>query len=253
MKPYYQHAGITIYWGDCLEVMDELPAASVAAVVTDPPYSSGTRREGQKGLRKSMNRGAADGDWFGTDCLTTNGFLWLMRACARDWRRLLVDGGHVLSFIDWRMYPALAGAIESVDMRHAGLLVWDKRVFGMGSCFRNQHELIVHFTKGMGRPPARRDCPNVLSVAGIRGAEHETEKPEALIKKLLAVVTHPGDVVFDPFMGSGTSLVCAKALGRQAIGIEIEEKHCELAARRLDQELLPFSAPEIYAEAVACL
>ncbi len=240
MKPYYEDAqsGIVIYHGDCLEVADSLPDESCAAVLTDPPYSSGTRREGAKGVRKSMNRETADAAWFGTDCLTTNGFLWLMRACAREWRRLLIPGGHVLSFIDWRMNPALAGSIESSDMRHAGVLVWDKAMIGMGACFRNQHEFILHFTKGVGREPARRDTPNVLRYPAIRGGFHDTEKPADLCERLLTTITHPGELAIDFFAGSGSTLVAAKRCGRRAIGIEAEEANCEIAADRLRQGVM---------------
>jgi site-specific DNA-methyltransferase (adenine-specific) len=238
MKPYYEESGVTLYCGDALEIADGLDPAIASLILTDPPYSSGTRREGAKGVRKSMNRETSDAAWFGTDCLTTNGFLWLMRACAREWRRLLIPGGHILSFIDWRMMPALAGSIESSDMRHAGLLVWDKANFGMGSCFRNQHELILHFTKGVGREPARRDTPNVLRYPAIRDGFHDTEKPVELLERLMLVTTQPGELTIDFFAGSGSTLVAAKRCGRRAIGIEIEERNCEIAANRLRQGVL---------------
>lgn len=246
MKPYYDEAGIQLYHGDALEVgdalaVDPLFAGDFNAVVTDPPYSSGTRREGQKGVRKAMNRGSADEEWFTTDCLTTNGFLWLMRACARQWKRLLIPGGHVLSFIDWRMMPALAGSIESADMRHVGLLVWDKTYFGMGHYFRNQHELILHFTNGRSLPPQRRDVGNVLRYAPVRDGEHETEKPIELMQRLVSVVCPAGGKVFDPYCGSGSTLLAAKLLGCRAVGVEVDEKNCELAARRLSQGVLDFA------------
>lgn len=219
--------------GDCLDVLRAMPSESVDVVLTDPPFSSGTRREGSKGLRKSMNRTTADGAWFGTDSLTTNGFIWLMRACAVEWCRLLKPGGHALVFIDWRMMPALAGAIESADLRHAGLLVWDKTYFGMGSCFRNQHELILHFTRGVGNEPQRRDTGNVLSFPPVRNGDHPTEKPVALLRRLLAVVAPPGGVVLDPFAGSGTSGEAAVAEGCAFVGIEREAHYVKIGRTRI--------------------
>ncbi|HEV7299037.1 MAG TPA: site-specific DNA-methyltransferase [Tepidisphaeraceae bacterium] len=238
MEPYYSENGITIFHGDCLEVADGLESDSVNLILTDPPYSSGTRREGAKGVRKSMNRETADDAWFGTDCLTTNGFLWLMRGCAREWRRLLKPHSHILSFIDWRMNPALAGAIETADLRQSGVVVWDKMMIGMGACFRNQHEFILHFTYGVGREPFRRDCPNVLRYPAIRGGLHDCEKPVDLLSKLIEVTTDAGETVCDFFAGSGSTLVAAKAVGRCAIGIESEERYCEIAANRLRQGVL---------------
>lgn len=219
--------------GDCLEHARQIETASVDAIVTDPPFSSGTRREGAKGVRKSMNRGEASAEWFGTDSLTTNGFVWLMRSCAVEWQRVLKPGGHALVFIDWRMMPALAGAIESADLRHAGLLVWDKTYFGMGSCFRNQHELILHFTKGVGGAPSRRDMGNVLSHKPVRNGVHPTEKPIPLLSDLLSVVTQPGAVVLDPFTGSGATGVACANTGRRFIGIERDENYFAIADKRV--------------------
>jgi site-specific DNA-methyltransferase (adenine-specific) len=223
----------SMFFGDCLSVMAEMPMASVSAVVTDPPFSSGTRKEGQKGIRKSMNRGVAGDEWFGSDSLTTNGFTWLMRECAVQWQRLLKSGGHVLCFIDWRMMPALAGAIESADLRHAGLVVWDKTYFGMGACFRNQHEMILHFTKGVAPSPERRNVGNVLSFKPIRHGSHPTEKPVDLLSELIAVVSRPGDTILDPFSGSGSTGVAALKSGRNFVGIERDRRYFDDAQKRL--------------------
>lgn len=208
------------YQGDCLEVMRRLETASFDAVVTDPPFSSGTRREAAKGVRKSMTRGTEDAAWFGSDSLTTDGFVWLLRSCAVEWQRLLKPGGHALVFIDWRMLPALAAAIESADLRKVGVLVWDKTYFGMGSCFRNQHEMILHFTKGVGNPPHRRDVGNVLSFKPIRNGDHPTEKPVPLMRELLSVICKPGDRILDPFAGSAATLVAGVEQGLEVVGIE---------------------------------
>jgi site-specific DNA-methyltransferase (adenine-specific) len=223
-----------ILQGDCLDVMRSLPDCSIDTVLTDPPYSSGTRREAGKGLRKSMRRQVTDDDWFVTDCLTTNGFVWLMRSCAVEWQRILKPGGHILVFIDWRMMPNLAGAIESADLRHIGLLVWNKTYFGMGSYFRNQHELILHFTKGRSSPPQRRDAGNVLNCPPIRDSSHPTEKPVELLRLMLSVVCPPvSGIVLDCFAGSGATCVAAIKEGMHYIGIERESKYVDLARSRL--------------------
>lgn len=227
-----------LYHGDCLEVMQSLPDESVDVVLTDPPYSSGTRREASKGLRKSMNRSTSDAAWFGSDSLTTNGFVWLIRACAIQWNRLLKPGGAILCFIDWRMNPNLAAAIESADLRHNGLLVWDKTYFGMGTYFRNQHELILYFSKGTANEAQRHDVGNVLSFPPIRGGDHPTEKPIDLLRTLISVVAPPGSLILDPFAGSGSTGQAALLEGCSFIGIEREKQYIALATERLKQQPL---------------
>ena len=224
-----------IYCGDCLEYMREMPDKCVDLVLTDPPYSSGTRKEGSKGLRKSMLRGTDDKEWFQGDCLTTNGFVWLMRECALEWRRILKPGGSILCFIDWRMYPALSGAIESADLRHQGLIVWDKTFFGMGTHFRNQHELILHFTHTIATEAQRHDIGNVIRCPPIRNGDHPNEKPEELLETLLSVVCPKDGVILDPFMGSGSTVVAACKSGRNYIGIEKEPAYIEIALKRLEK------------------
>lgn len=226
---------VTLLNGDCLERMRDIPKGSIDVVLTDPPFSSGTRKEGSKGIRKSMLRATEDDDWYSTDCLTTGGFIWLMRQNALVWKRLLKRGGHALVFIDWRMCPHLATAIESADFRHAGMLVWDKTYFGMGACFRNQHELILHFTNGRGREPQRRDMGNVFHCPPIRDGDHPNEKPVPLLMDLLSVVAPPGGVVLDPFMGVGSSGVAARRLGLKYVGIDLDGGYVETSRDRIER------------------
>jgi len=240
--PYYTDEFVALYHADCLEVMADMPDGSVDAVLTDPPYSSGGRRENSRSIRKSMLREYDDDEWIRGDAMSTNGFTWLLRMCGMQWRRVLVPGGHALSFIDWRMAPVLSAALEAADLRQHPMLVWDKKRIGMGAVFRNQHEFIVHMTAGNPRDPQRRDVGNVLGFAPIKGGDHPTEKPEPLLRTLLSVVTPPRGVVLDPFAGSGSTLAAAKSLGMRAVGIESDERWCEVVARKLDQMCLDFGA-----------
>ena len=235
MNPYYTDESVTLYLGDCVEVMAEMDNESVDAVLTDPPYSSGGRRENARSVRKSMTRTVEDDDWIRGDAMSTNGFIWLLRLCGLQWRRVLKPGGHALAFIDWRMAPSLAAALETADLRQHPILVWNKDRLGMGAVFRNQHEFIVHTTAGNPTPPQRRDVPNVLTFPPVRDGDHPTEKPEPLLRTLLSVVSAPPGVVLDPFAGSGSTLFAARSLGLRSIGIEADERYCELIAARLAQ------------------
>jgi DNA modification methylase len=236
--PYYADDKVTLYLGDCLDVLPELAPGTVDAVITDPPYSSGGRRENSRSIRKSMNRTMTDDEWIAGDAMSTAGFVWTMRAMACRAKVSMKRGAHMLAFIDWRMYPNLAGALESADLRQHPTLVWDKASIGMGAIFRNQHEWIAHFSWGTPADPARRDVGNVLRVPKVLDGDHPTEKPVGLMSLLISVVTKPGGVVLDPFAGSGATLVAAAALGRKAIGVEIDEKYAEVIAKRLAQDCL---------------
>jgi DNA modification methylase len=235
VRPYYAADGVELYHEDALEIMSQIDATSVDVVLTDPPYSSGGRRENARSLRKSMNRATPDSEWIRGDAMSTQGFIWFMRECGIQWRRILVPGGHALSFIDWRMAPNLAAALESADLRQHPTIVWDKTYFGMGAVFRNQYELVVHMTAGNARPPQRRDVGNVIACKPVRSNDHPNEKPVPLLSTLLSVVCPPAGLVLDQCAGSGTTLMAAAALGLRAIGIENDERCCEVIAQRLAQ------------------
>lgn len=234
MKPY------TLHHGDCLEVLRTLPDASVDAVVTDPPYCSGGMTEAQRksathqGLRSETIR---DGkaQWFTSDSMTTNGFLFLMRCIANEGLRLLKDGGSMLCFCDWRMYPMLAGSIESSGMRLQNMVVWDKGSAGLGRGFRPQHELIIHVVKGTGVYHSNNGT-NVYGSKRVSfyNREHPTQKPVELMRELMRVVTPPGGVVLDPFMGSGSTGRGAILEGFRFIGIEREADYLAIARARID-------------------
>lgn len=244
MKPYYSDDAVTIYHGDALEILSSLRTVGVHvdAVLTDPPYASGTRKEAQKDASGAMLRGERFASRpIDLDQMTTTGFVWLMRQTALRCYPLLPDGASFLSFIDWRQWPNLVGALETCNYRVQQMVVWDKGSIGMGNGFRGQHELICHASKGVPTV-LDRGVGNVLRHPRQEPVDHPSPKPQALMGQLLDVVTAPGDLVLDPFMGSGTTLRAAKDHGRRCIGIESVEAHCETAAKRLGQGVLDLSA-----------
>jgi len=237
MKAYYEDAAVTVYNADALDVIAELDLP-VDAVVTDPPYASGTRTEASKSSSGAMLRAGRFADRpLDLDQMTTVGFVWLLRAVARGTYPLLSDGGSFLCFIDWRQWPNLVGALETANLRVQGMVVWDKEHFGLGNGFRSQHELVCHASKGV---PTIYDkgIGNVLRHPRVEPVDHPSPKPEKMMQRLIAAVTPPNGLVLDPFMGSGTTLRAAKNLGRRAIGIESDPHYCEVAVSRLRQDCL---------------
>lgn len=239
MRPYYECDGITIYHGDALTVLAGMDDGSVGAVFTDPPYSSGARNAATLRARGSMRREEGDfgrEDWIGSDNLTAHGFTMLVRLLGVETLRVVERDGHLFSFIDWRQLPVLQGALESAGWSPRALLVWDKLHFGMGNGFRQQAEFILHASKGTGDNFLAHDTGTVIRERREPNEiGHPTAKPVAVVQRCLRAI--PGSLL-DPFMGSGTTLLAARNLGRRAIGIEIEERYCEIAARRLDQTVL---------------
>jgi DNA modification methylase len=228
MKPYYEESGITIYHGDCREILPTLP--KVDLVLTDPPYSSGGFQEAGKSVGSI---GTRTSDTIQLDNLSTRGYERLMREVLRHCNQ----ADEIFMFTDWRMWIPAFDAVESAGWRVRNMIVWDKMQMGMGMPWRNQHELIVYGKRTSAKiMDGKRG--NVIRATRSGNEHHPTEKPVELIAVLLG--NTDSDLTVDPFMGSGTTLRAAKDLGRKAIGIEIEEKYCEIAVKRLRQEVFNF-------------
>ena len=214
-EPYYQDDRVRIYHGDCREILGFPEIAIIAdVVITDPPYGI----HHQSGWHSSWKDTEITGDE-STD--------------SRDWLITRYDGLPMAIFGTWRIATPVATR---------AVLVWDKGPErGMGDLsfpWKPSWECIYILGEGWNGP---RD-EAVLKGYGLatwesKGRRHPHEKPVDLLRHLLQKA--PGGVVLDPFMGSGTTLRAAKDLGRYAIGIEIEERYCEIAANRLRQEVLP--------------
>jgi len=212
MKPYYEHAGITIYHGD----NREWTHTGIGAVVSDPPYGMGwntrtDRFSGGSQLSRSK-RGVGRADWgdVQNDDKPFDPAPWL------GYEQVILWGSNHYA----QRLPV------------GTTLVWIKRLDGAFGSFLSDAE--VAWMKGGYGVYCFRD---LSQVAEARDRVHPTQKPLPL---MTWCVQKTEGVILDPFMGSGTTLVAAKNLGRKAIGIEIEEKYCEIAAKRLSQEVFEF-------------
>lgn len=214
-QPYYQDEWVTLYHGDCLDVTEWL-AADV--LVTDPPYGvPGGRVGSHYGGRAQVHPDAA-------------------------WDSLKVRDA---ALAQWGDRPrAVFGSPMAESPGHRGVpVIWEKGADpGMGDPawpFGPSYEVI--WISGTGWAGKRRSSilrsPRLTSDAARIG--HPTPKPLALMETLISYA--PRGVVADPFAGSGSTLVASKALGRRAIGVELEERYAEIAARRLAQDVLDFT------------
>lgn len=215
MTPYYQDDHVTIYHGDCREV-DAWLAADVLA--TDPPYGIAWKRSANPARLSAAHDGIAnDGD---TSCRDAALAMW----------------GDKPAVVFGSFYAPPPATVRQV-------LVWHKGdtqgVVGSTTGFRRDAEPVFL----MGAWPTRT-CSASSVLRSARGSwndelgatGHPHTKPVDLMTALIAKC--PPGVIADPFMGSGTTLRAAKDLGRKAIGIEISEQYCEIAARRMGQEVL---------------
>lgn len=211
-QPYYRDESITLWHGDVRDLMDEVTAD---VLLTDPPYGIAYK----SGSRRDTLAASIKGD---------------QDTSLRD--AVLVWWGDrpALVFGTWRI-PRPDGT--------KARLIWDtKGALGMGDLsipWKPSDQEVYVLGKGF---VGRRDN-NVLSCAPVQsmarnGRHHPHEKPVDLLVRLLDKC--PPGVILDPFAGSGSTLVAAKMVGREAVGIEIEQSYCDIAVQRLAQDALPF-------------
>lgn len=252
---FYEANGATIYHGEALTILGGLPDRVAAAVITDPPYSSGgmfrsdrltepsQKYRGWSHTPSSTHKPAAAYGSFAGDHRDQRGYREWMALWMYQCSRVAVEGASAYIFTDWRQLPVMTDALQAGGWTWRGVLVWDK---GVGrpvkGRFRNHLEFIVWGTNGPA--PESENYPSALiSVPTVPPGErqHVTQKPAKLIRHLLSIVPQRG-MVLDPFMGSGTTLRAASDLGWQSVGIELDERYCQMAVERLGQMTLEVPA-----------
>lgn len=209
LTPYYQDEFATIYLGDCREILPRL--ALVDLILTDPPYGISITKKGNN---------------YGTSTHKSR------RATGEVWDDIPPDAEAIRLIMERSKNQIVFGANYFWECFRSSpcYIVWDKRGQLPAVPFADTEFAWTSFERMSKKY-------TVVNHGFIKDAqerrEHPTQKPVMLFRSILSDFTKAGDVVLDPYMGSGTTLRAAKDLGLRSIGIEIEPKYCEMAARRL--------------------
>lgn len=202
-----------ILWGDCIEVMREIPDRGVDLVLTDPPYLVSYKdREGRRIANDDNDR-------------------WLKPAFEQVYRVLKPDS-FCICFYGWNHAEKFLDAWQWAGFTPMGHFVWVKSYASKVGFTRARHEQAYLLAKG--RPTKPTDPPSdVLDWRYTGNKLHPTQKPVEALLPLIEAYSRQGDVVLDPFAGSGTTAVAARQLGRESIGIEMDWNYCQTANERL--------------------
>lgn len=220
---------ITLWQGDCLERMKEIPDGSVDLVVTDPPYKiiTGGNNNGANSVRpKGMLSGNQE----------------LMKSIPEfsawldECYRVLKDGTHAYFMVNFSNLEKLLAAVQASKFKIHNLLVWQKNNCTPSQYYMKNCEYVIFARKGRAKYINNiGDSKTVHFDKNISGKKtHPTEKPVSLMEMYIANSSNPYCIVLDPFMGSGTTGVAAKNLGRSFIGIELDEGYFKIAQERIN-------------------
>lgn len=243
MKPYYDPGGVTLYLGDCREVLPALD--SVDHVITDPPYSEDVHSKSRAGSRKLDDTGfisdysrAVD---FGFDAMTAD----LLNETTGHVARLVKRWA--LVFSDSESAHIWRRSLQADGLDYVRTGAWHK--LNPTPQFTGDRPAVGFETITMAHPKGRKrwnggGLPGIWSHAVVNNRGdgdprcHPTQKPLPLMLDLVRLFTDPGETILDMFAGSGTLGAAARQLGRRAILIESDEEHCETAARRCERAQL---------------
>jgi DNA modification methylase len=229
--PHYCDDLVTTHHGDCRSVLPWLDPESVDLTVTDPPYLVGYR-------------GRWCGDWLPIEGDTDAS--WVLPAFTEIYRVLKPDT-FCFSFYGWPFADVFLQAWKQIGFRPVSHVVCVKSSIGLGHYTRSQHETAYLLAKGNPTLP-EASISDVFTWERETVLYHPNQKPLSVISRILAAYSSKSALILDPFMGSGTTLLAARNMGRRAIGIEIEESYCQIAANRLAQQTLKFEPTPLLVE-----
>lgn len=211
---------IKLMHGDCLELMKEIPDGSVDLVLTDPPYGIDFQSHRRKKMYNKINNDASL-EWLDT----------YFEEC----RRILKDNTAIYCFCSWHNVDIFKKSFEKY-FKLNNIVVWVKNNHGSGdlkASYAPMHEFILYGNKGR-RTFYEKRMSDVIFVDKTKNENHPTEKPADLLEKFIMNSTEKNAVVFDGFMGSGTTGVACVNTNRNFIGIELNDEYFEIAKKRIE-------------------
>jgi DNA modification methylase len=239
--------GNRVLCGDALQASlyaTLLNGEQAVMAITDPPYNVAIDGNVSGfGAIRHREFAMASGE------MSTDEFIDFLAAVMANIAKSTVSGAIHYYFMDWRHSLEILEAARATRLRQLNLCFWSKDTAGMGSLYRSQHELVFVFKNGRERHRNNielgrfgRNRTNVWNYPGAIGlrssdegnliALHATPKPVAMVADAIMDVSARGDIVLDPFLGSGTSIIAAQRTGRRCYGIEIDPLYCDVIVRR---------------------
>ena len=231
--PYYQDEAVTIYHADNRDILPYL--APVDLVLTDPPYTDRTH----KSVRSNSSKATLGQRVISFGAITTDALRALYADLATVTCRWIVSTMDYATAFAFEQEPP-----DGLRMMRIGVWVKTNPMPQISADRPGQGWEAIAYLHKAGAASSwnggGKSGNFILPVE--QNAGHPTAKPTMMFRELVQRFSDPGDLILDPFMGSGTTLRAAKDLGRRAVGIELSEKYCEIAARRMAQSVLPLEA-----------
>jgi site-specific DNA-methyltransferase (adenine-specific) len=205
----------TIAHGDCIDIMRQMPASSIDFIVTDPPYLVNYRDRTGRSIQNDANA-----DW--------------LKPAMMEAHRVLKQNRLMLCFYGWNRIDKFFDAWKDAGFQPVGHIVFRKSYSSNSRFLRYQHEQAYLLAKG--RPPLpKQPLTDVMDMPYSGNGLHPTQKPVPALAQLIRSFTLPGELVLDPFAGSGSSCAAALLTGRKYIGVELDAEYHQVATLRLSR------------------
>jgi site-specific DNA-methyltransferase (adenine-specific) len=205
----------TIAHGDCIDIMRQMPANSIDFIVTDPPYLVNYRDRTGRSIQNDANA-----DW--------------LKPAMKEAHRVLKQNRLMLCFYGWNRVDKFFDAWKDAGFQPVGHIVFRKSYSSNSRFLRYQHEQAYLLAKG--RPPLpKQPLTDVMDMPYSGNGLHPTQKPVPALAQLIRSFTLPGELVLDPFAGSGSTCAAALLTGRKYIGVELDAEYHLIASQRLSR------------------